>query len=784
MASENGEAFVKSLATFVRTHEKALANALQLRRNSDATRLPTTPASPEASSFLAAAQHAGVSSLTAALSSAVLPFSHPIKPAKLTLTPHHLFYLLSRFEDLAIDVGPMNVRLENIHAESAPSNYVSFLNAPLKPRQRSGKDSDSIHSVSSVRSVMSNMSSFWAGLSMPSAGAAKSEKARAALENDTKYLYSAFTKIPCLRLSQDRRARLISGYEEFPFDTAVPLNAFKNVSSLEIYDTDFRQLYGWDRMAEQLRSLTIKRGNVEDPRDILVNVVIDDIERRRRRSSKPHTPSTPLWSSAPCIRQADDVLGISPGSPPPAGSSPRRNMMYTTRDVDIAVARTTSHRRDQSSSPTRPKTSRTAPSYRKSKGAYEMRRTGSASSDSSSKSGHRPSASRSTSNLLAMGILPPTKWRLLRHLSLADNGLTHLSSASLSTLNTSLVSLDLSSNLFTRVPDGLALIGTMRALNLSSCLVESLTSLVESPLLAIESLNLRANKLQSLMGVERLCALERIDVRDNRLTDPAEIGRLTSSANMREIYVTGNPFTRTHSNYRVHIFNLFRDTPGYTEDIRIDGSGPSYSERKQLKARPAIEVDHPEAVARRPLLNEAYVVRHPSSASRVSAIAAVTEDSSVASPDTVSSKPTRKKLQSRKRVVGLSADQASSTTAASQSGTSSRTTADSVLSTGESDVSGPRSAISLESSASGQTQAPSKGLELPLNPEAIDGEAYRRHVESLKQEYGGEWLKALGARAHETVLGPLTGDSGPTRTSFHPGSGLKQSVGTGTRTIG
>src|SRR5438034_4378365 len=74
------------------------------------------------------------STLAAALSFGTLSFaSHGIKPAKLTLTPHHLFYLLSRFEELSVPVGPMNIRLENINTE-ASSAYVSFLNKPQRPR--------------------------------------------------------------------------------------------------------------------------------------------------------------------------------------------------------------------------------------------------------------------------------------------------------------------------------------------------------------------------------------------------------------------------------------------------------------------------------------------------------------------------------------------------------------------------------------------------------------------------------------------------------------------------
>lgn len=245
------------------------------------------PESPTVTNHPSSASSSTTSStLAAALSLPYLNFaSHNLKPAKLALTSHHLFYLLSRFEELGIPVGPMNVRLENLHAETS-ANYVSFLSKAQRQKGR-GSDGDSMHSVSSVRSVMSGMSSLWSSFSLGGANsAAKTEKQKAALELDLKYLYSAFTKIPCLRLSPDRRARLIEGYEEFPFDTAVPLYAFKNISALEISDIDIRQFFGWDRLAEQLRTLTVKRAGVEDPADLLINIVLDDMDKRRRRSSK------------------------------------------------------------------------------------------------------------------------------------------------------------------------------------------------------------------------------------------------------------------------------------------------------------------------------------------------------------------------------------------------------------------------------------------------------------------------------------------------------------------
>jgi hypothetical protein len=77
---------------------------------------------------------------------------------------------------------------------------------------------------------MSGMSSIWKSLGI---GGNKSEETdKLAIEAQLKYIYSAyevspamltarFTKLPSLRLAPDRRAKLISGFEEYPFDQAV-----------------------------------------------------------------------------------------------------------------------------------------------------------------------------------------------------------------------------------------------------------------------------------------------------------------------------------------------------------------------------------------------------------------------------------------------------------------------------------------------------------------------------------------------------------------------------------
>ncbi|PMD20298.1 hypothetical protein NA56DRAFT_177331 [Hyaloscypha hepaticicola] len=606
MDTEDGQFFIKNLAHFVRTHEKALANALQLRRQqaskngsqpvpgavggSGILQSPTSTNSPSSASSSTTS-----STLAAALSLPYLTFaSHNIKPAKLALTPHHLFYLLSRFEDLGITVGPMNVRLENLHADTSAANYVSFLGQSQRPKGR-GSDHGSIHSVSSVRSMMSGMSSLWSNFGLGSGGAAaRTEKQKAAIEADLKYLYSAFTKIPCLRLAPDRRARLIEGYEEFPFDSAVPLYAFKNISALEISDIDIRQFFGWDRLAEQLRSLTVKRAGVDDPADLLINIVLDDMDKRRRRSSKAQSSPTAQWAASqspkrsPTLPHAELVKSNSA-----SGSPDERSHIEDETERGISLVRSGSDgaqspvkSRPRSNSPVRRPSSRTGSSHGHLRGSYKVKRSGSGSSHSSMSEGwHNPRGS--ASNLLSMGILPPSKWRFLKHLSLADNGITSISASSLAPLANTLHSLDLSANLFAQIPDCLATLTALRALNLSNCMIDSLHSLTRNPLPAITALNLRSNRLISIAGVERLYPLERLDLRDNKMTDPTELARLTGIPDLREVWVLGNPFTRTHSNYRVTIFNLFRNTPGYTEDITIDTSGPGYSERRHLVERAA-----------------------------------------------------------------------------------------------------------------------------------------------------------------------------------------------------
>ena len=725
--------------------------------------------------------------------------SHNIRPAQLTLTPHHLFYLLSRLEELDISIGPMNVRLESIHNETSPSNYVSFLQAQSAPA-RGRTDRDSLHSVSSVRSVMSGMSAFWSTLGFGHSSVSKSEKAKAATEADLKYLYSAFTKLPSLRLSRDHRARLIKGYEEFPFDTAVPLFAFKNVQQLDIVDIDFRQFYGWDRLAEQLTLLTIKRAHLDDPADLITNIVLDDAEKRRRRSTKgargspegPWTvPSTPRAGFMRSNSEPSSPFNTSPQNEPAGAYNEQEET-----NVQFPVG---------SISPPRPLNSRPTSSYRHIRSySSKVKRSGAGSSNSSE---HSVVANRSesSSNLPSINLLSPSKWQRLKYLSLADNSLTSISAKSILPLANTLRSLNLSSNLFSEIPDSLAYMTRLSSLDLSNCMIESLHSLAKNPLPAILTIKLRSNRLRSLAGVERLLSLENLNVQDNLLSDPTEAARLTGIPNLRRIWVKHNPFVRRYVDYRVTIFNLFRRTPGYTEDIVIDDYGPSYGERKQLIDR-VPEVEGPPGVRSNDELVLPTVLHQEATRSNIpqtvhadgaepklprSELSNGSIDTSITSA--------RRRKGPRRRIVDLSKEDSLTATSrpASMGATPGQTSLDQAdpvgtdsappppqLAAGRQDAKfgdTPHSA-DISVASNGTPLASARGLNLE---HWSHGEDYRTKVEALRQEFGNNWISVLSEQGwdgrRDVMENRRVSFSSPMPTMHRANS---QAITSGGRTLG
>jgi hypothetical protein len=192
-----------------------------------------------------------------------------------------------------------------------------------------------------------------------------------------------------------------------------------------------------------------------------------------------------------------------------------------------------------------------------------------------------------------------------------------------------------------------------------------------------------------------------LDLRGNEIIDLQEISRLTAAPNMQNIYVANNPFTRSHSStYRVSIFNFFRATPGFTEDIQIDGSGPGMVERRHLIERvfekpPSTQrfQSHPPLVPKPP----PSVPTEQGGTETTSPIKEVGTNEA----QTLGRTP-KKKKGNRQRIVSLD---------------------------GSITTIPPESVREVDS-------------DIPISP-GSGGEEYRKRLEALREEAGAGWLRVL-----------------------------------------
>ena len=407
----------------------------------------------------------------------------PAKPLAFAIDTHHLSYILVRLEALCINVGTLDVKLEN---PSRPTSYINFA-----PSDRT--ETLSLSSFRSSLSAVSNLSlgpSWWSKPQPPS------------IDVELKYIYSSFTKLPALSV-RSPGPKIISELKDDPSnDCAIPLDSFKNLQSLECVDVDPRVLLGWDRVAESVGSLTIKRSGLEDVTDVFIGLVLDDQATRGGQGTtlrgKRASHGRPRQGSFPGTRLPDSVPEVSEDT----------------------------HTDDEPSDT--PK-------------------------------------------------LPSWKWSNLKHLCLADNSLTFFPATPLPYL-TSITHLDLSSNLLVSVPPGLSALYNLVSVNLSDNMIDSVLGIYQR-LGSITAINLSKNRLESICGLERLTALERVDIRHNILDESAEVGRLAVLPNIKEVWVEGNPLTEIEEGHRIRCFDYFWKE-GKT--ITLDGAQPSFYEKRYL----------------------------------------------------------------------------------------------------------------------------------------------------------------------------------------------------------
>ncbi|TCD70332.1 hypothetical protein EIP91_003961 [Steccherinum ochraceum] len=493
MEHEAGDDYIRRIAAHIRANEAGLAAAAYHRK-----RRPKA-APDNGSSILNPLAWFSASEPTSAPASSV-------KPVVLSFDAHHLFYLLMRMEALGIDVGSLDVKVDN------PSRPMSYVN--LFPGQDKS-DALSLRSFATSLSAVSRLSlgAGWWGRAAP-----------ASLDAELKYIYSCFTKIPAISLHAPESRLIAEIANESPNENALPLDAFKSLQSLECLDVDPRTLLGWDRMADGLWSLAIKRSGLEDVSDIFISAVLDDQARREGGGSSTRRLRAPpsRQGSFHGTRLPDTVLEVAEDTP----STPTQEV-HTEPD----------YASQSSSEPTDPQKSDSA--------------------------------------------LSPNKWAFLRYLSFADNALTFLPSTPLPYL-TSVTHLDLSSNLLVSVPSGLSSLYNLVSLNLCDNMIDSVLG-IYTMLGQVLHLNLARNRLESICGLERLRALERVDLRHNLIEESAEIGRLSTLPNITEVWIEGNPLAEIEEGYRIRCFDLFVKE-GKT--ILLDGSPPGFYEKRYLSSSP------------------------------------------------------------------------------------------------------------------------------------------------------------------------------------------------------
>jgi len=280
MQTQDGDEFIRELASFIRQNERGLAESGPARRRIQPQ---------QSSSYLS-------SWLSSAASSAA--------PVLLKTDAHHLFYLFIRLEALGLPVGSLDVHVDS------PSRPMSYPN--IYPEQRNA-DSISFTSLRSSLSVVSNFSlggGWWNRSEPPN------------IDAELKYIYSSFTKLPALSIGPPTKEIINDLLRDPPGQNAIPLDAFKNLHFLECWDIDPRILLGWDRLAESLQSLKIRNSGLQDITALFIGAVLDDQSRRQGSASRSRHRNIPQTAIADQPPPSDQALERDNSSSSTATSVP------------------------------------------------------------------------------------------------------------------------------------------------------------------------------------------------------------------------------------------------------------------------------------------------------------------------------------------------------------------------------------------------------------------------------------------------------------------------------
>lgn len=486
--SIEGDVYIQRLSTYVRRNEEALANGLMCFSKNR---------------------------------------SNPnVKPLRLSFTIHHLYYITERIESspLGVDVGPLNIKLDN--PNHVPT-FISFMANNARSSRHFESDAKSITSINSMRSIVSSASVYWRSFAF--------SKDPKVINKDLRYLYSSFTKIPCLILTPKTKINSITSYEEYPCDTSVPIKMFKNLQVLELVDYEPNEIFGWNILSEQLRVLIIKDSKISDIGEILFNLVIDD--ESGRSSFNFHKPSRKQTQDADTSYADNDFQPFNHNSRQGIKRERSKTTGAGSAPKDLLYSDTNLTRFGQDNT-----------------------------SDSPDKDYYS---------------LSDGKWSVLKQLTVSETSITSIRPYVFKPLG-NLVKLNLSNNLLESLPEGLDQLHNIKYINFADNYITDLKALPKN-LKYLSTINFNNNKLKSLAGLENLCSLEKIDLRRNDLKDikslkPIILQFIKNPEKFTNVYLANNALPK---NYRIELFNLFNGVK-YKNNMKIDDSKPGYFESALL----------------------------------------------------------------------------------------------------------------------------------------------------------------------------------------------------------
>ncbi|KAI9028962.1 hypothetical protein CLU79DRAFT_521452 [Phycomyces nitens] len=140
----------------------------------------------------------------------------------------------------------------------------------------------------------------------------------------------------------------------------------------------------------------------------------------------------------------------------------------------------------------------------------------------------------------------------LTSLSLANNTLARLQG--LESLQ-SLTHLDVSHNLLDRLPESLSCLFNLQYLNLAHNKISSVAA-IHTTVGNIQELNLRGNSIRVIDSLDKLWAIERLDLRENCIESLDDFKRLAPLPNLETLWVQSNPCTE-QTEYRIELFRMF-----------------------------------------------------------------------------------------------------------------------------------------------------------------------------------------------------------------------------------